>query len=157
MLGYHDNRIAYDSPFLADPVSYLSGSEYTGYNIGDKFRSAASYKDLLPYDNINSGEQPGWVIIELPPVLHHPAPVSLVMNSDLLLLVCRSNREWSTADDGAMSHIRKQAGEKLMFFLNGVGLPAVEQILGDLPKKRSWFRKKIKKLVRFQFFSDSQI
>jgi len=43
-----------------------------------------------------------------------------------------------------------------MFFLNGVELDVIESVLGDLQKKRSWFRKIVKKLVRFQFFASNR-
>jgi len=43
------------------------------------------------------------------------------------------------------------------FIINGVELNEVESVLGDLPKKSSPIRKKIKNLFRFQFFSKNQI
>jgi hypothetical protein len=37
--------------------------------------------------------------------------------------------------------------------LNGVDMDEMESIIGDLPRKRSWIRKRLKNLFRLQFFS----
>jgi hypothetical protein len=44
-----------------------------------------------------------------------------------------------------------QSGCKIAGIVNGVDLQAVEASLGDLPKKRTRFRRALKNLVRLQF------
>jgi hypothetical protein len=73
------------------------------------------------------------------------------------LLVCRSNRAWNDADKIAVNSIMKLTDHKPRFILNGVELCEIESILGDLPRKRSWFRQKIKNIVRLQLSSKTQI
>lgn len=78
-------------------------------------------------------------------------------HSDIDILVCRSNRLWSEADQSALNGLFPLSGSKTNFIINGVELKEVESLLGDLPKKRSEFRKKIKSLFQFQFFTKNQI
>jgi len=71
-------------------------------------------------------------------------------------LICRSNRVWSSADQGALDVILKLTDKKTHFILNGVELAVVGSVLGDLQKKRSRLRRIIKNLFRLQFFSKNQ-
>jgi hypothetical protein len=73
------------------------------------------------------------------------------------ILVCRSNRLWSEADQTVLNGLLPLSGEKMSFIINGVELQEAESMLGELPKKSSRLRKKIKNLFRFQFFSKTQI
>ena len=95
--------------------------------------------------------------IELPNLLEVTYPADLIANSDLVLLVCRSNRLWSKADDSLLENIKELSEAKLQFIINGVEIKEVETLLGELPKKRSKARKNIKNILRFQFYSKSQI
>jgi len=100
---------------------------------------------------------PDFVLIELPPVLYYPYPVSLVSEADIPIMVCRSNRVWSDADQGALDTFMELARQKTHFILNGVELRVIESILGDLPKKRSRIRRTMKDIFRFQFFTRDQL
>ncbi len=150
LFGYSDNRIDFESPFLLHPSELLSGeSNYVEYAVGKHFENAQSYTELLP----SSIPTPDYVIIEIPALLYNNLPINLISNSDITLLVCRSNRIWTEADEGALETLKNICSEEPMVVLNGVDMQAVEAILGDLPKKRSRIRRIIKNLVRLQFFS----
>jgi hypothetical protein len=56
-----------------------------------------------------------------------------------------------------VSNLLATSPSKINFIVNGVNINEAEAILGDLPKKRSVFRKKIKSIFKFQFFSKNQI
>jgi hypothetical protein len=73
------------------------------------------------------------------------------------ILVCRSNRLWAEADQAALNNLLPLAANKMHFIINGVELKEVESLLGDLPKKSSGLRKKVKNFFRFQFFTKNQI
>ena len=60
----------------------------------------------------------------------------------------------SEADQTALNNILPISESKLKFIVNGVDLIETESVLGDLPKKRSLLRKKIKNIFKFQFFSE---
>jgi uncharacterized protein involved in exopolysaccharide biosynthesis len=157
LLGYPDPRIDFDNSFLLDVTSYLQPSEYFTYTIDEQFYKAKNYKDLLEQNNIKPDFNPDYVIIELPPIIYNNYPTELFTHSDIDILICRSNRLWSEADQSALKGLLPLSGSKMHFIVNGVELKEVESLLGDLPKKRSEFRKKIKTIFQFQFFSKNQI
>jgi uncharacterized protein involved in exopolysaccharide biosynthesis len=157
LLGYPDPRIDFDNPFLSEPTTYLEPSEYHTYTINEQFYKAKNYTDLLEQNNIKLDFVPDYVIIELPPIIYNNYPSELFTHSDIDILVCRSNRLWSEADQSALNDLLPISGSKMHFAINGVELKEVESLLGELPKKRSEFRNKIKTIFQFQFFTKNQI
>jgi len=157
ILGYPDSRIDFNSPFLADASSYLDFSEHFSYSINSKFYDAKSYTDILESNNIVLDYTPEFIIIEIPALIYSNYPAELITNADLDILVCRSNRIWSDADESAISNLRAACGSKLNIVVNGVNINEIESVLGDLPKERSKFRKKVKSIFQFQFLSKNQI
>lgn len=157
ILGYPDSRIDLDNPFLADVSCYLDASEHYSYAMDSKFYNAESYTDILGQDNLYLDNSPEFIIIELPAIIYNNYPVKLITNADLDILVCRSNRTWSDADESAIINLREACGSKLNTIINGVKINEIESVLGDLPKTRNKFRKKIKSIFKFQFFSKNQI
>ncbi|MEI7662530.1 MAG: hypothetical protein WCK34_10040, partial [Bacteroidota bacterium] len=144
------------SPFLQDPEHFLETEEYVKYEINPGYYSAGNFRDLLENSGLSSNISPDFVIIEIPPVLYYSFPPLLVASSDLAVLVCRANRVWSQADQGALETVKKITTQEPVILLNGVELQAIEAILGDLPKKRSRLRRIAKNLVRLQFYARQQ-
>lgn len=157
ILGYPDPRIDYNNPFLTEVSSYLTSSEFFTLSINEKFYQAKIYTDIIEQNNIKLDFTPDFVIIELPALIFHNYPAALMSHSDLDILICRSNRIWTEADQTAVSNLLATSPSKINFIVNGVNINEAEAILGDLPKKRSVFRKKIKSIFKFQFFSKNQI
>ncbi len=157
LLGYQDPRIDYDHPFLDEPNNYLESSCMATYEVNGAFFNAKSYKDLTLSEPNVSLKEPDYVIIELPNILDTNYPADLIVASDLVLLVCRSNRLWSKADENLLNNIKELSPSKLQYIINGVAIDEVESLLGDLPKKRSIARRKIKNLLRFQFHLKNHI
>ncbi len=156
MLGYGDNRTDPFSPFLQNPEHYLYADEYFQYPITPEYYETRSYIDLLENSGISYDAIPDYVIIEIPPILYYSFPQQLVASADLAILVCRANRVWSAADQGALDLVMKISSREPVILLNGVDLIAVESILGDLPRKRSRLRRIFKNLVRLQFYARQQ-
>ncbi len=154
LLGYPDIRIDYESPFLAEPEKYLGKHEFVKYRIDESFQGKSNFQELVGQ---SMSELPEYVLIEIPAILFHAYPVGFVAGIDLPVLVCRSNRVWSEADQTALDTIMKFTGKASHFILNGVELPVIESVLGELPKKRSKFRRAIKKLILFQFLSRTHL
>lgn len=157
ILGYPDPRIDANNPFLAEVSSYLDTSEYFAYKINNQFYEAKTYLDLLKQNDISLNYTPDFVIIELPAIIYNNYPADLMTHADLGILVCRSNRVWSDADQSAMNNLLATSASKINVIVNGVNINEIESVLGDLPKKRSQFRKKLKSMFKFQFFSKNQI
>lgn len=157
ILGYPDPRIDLNNKFLEDATNYLEPSEYNYYALNNDFYNAKSYADILETNKIALENNVDFVIIEMPPIIYHNYPTELITNADLNILVCRANRVWSDADESAISNLREACGSKINVVVNGVNIIEVESILGDVPKKRSKMRRKMKAMFRFQFFSKSQL
>jgi len=157
ILGYQDQRIDINNPFLAHVSNYLDSSEHYSYNMGNQFYNAKSYTDILEQDNLSLDYTPDFVIIELPALIYHNYPAELITQADLGILVCRSNRTWSASDKSAINNLLEASAAKIKFIVNGVNINETESILGDLTKKRSTLRKKLKSMFKFHFFSQNQI
>jgi polysaccharide biosynthesis transport protein len=89
--------------------------------------------------------------------LYFPYPVELVTDAEIPIMVCRANRVWSNADQAALDVLMKLTDKQTHFFLNGVEIPVIETVLGDLPKKRSRLRRLLKKLFRLEFYAKNHI
>jgi succinoglycan biosynthesis transport protein ExoP len=156
ILGYGDQRIDSNSPFLKKPFEYLEEDEYFEYQIDNDYFNSASYQDLMKYNSRDSSRL-DYVLIEIPPILYYSYPTELIASADLAVLVCRANRSWTEADNGAFETLKKLTKYENVAVLNGVVLNVVETVLGDLPKKRSFFRKLAKKILQLQVSSKHQI
>ena len=152
-LGYSNSIVDLKSPFLHKNGSALLEDEEYTYQIEDNFQMVADYKELLINNKQLLSFVPDYVLIEIPPILYFPFPAGLVATVDLPLMVCRANRVWSPADQGALDNISKVTNHAPQFLLNGVELDVIESVLGDLPKNRGRLRKFLKNLIRFQFNS----
>lgn len=157
LLGYQDPRVDFDNPFLRDATELLPATSYFNCKIGDQFFKATGYQDILQENNIELSFVPDYVLIELPAIIFHNYPAALVAQADMSLLICRANRLWSEADQTALNAYTQLVTTPVNFIVNGVELKEVESILGDLPKTTGLFRRRIKNLFRFQFFSTNQI
>ena len=157
LLGYQDPRIDFNNSFLSDTTTYLQPSQYAFYNLNERFFEIKNYKEIIELNNISINFEPDYVFIELPALIYNNYPAGLVANADLSVLICRSNRLWAEADQAALDNLLVLAENNMRFIINGVEIKEAESVLGDLPKKSSSFRKKVKNIFRFQFFTKTQI
>ncbi|WP_299361822.1 hypothetical protein [Winogradskyella sp.] len=155
--GYQDPRIDHNHPFLSQTKDYLEASEYKIYNLNDDCKAIKDYSELDFDTSDKSHKNLDYILIELPSLLALNYPSELIASSDLALMVCRSNRLWSKADDNILNNLKALVGEKLQFIINGVEIKEVETVLGELPKKRSKTRIRLKNMFRFQFYTSNHI
>ena len=156
LVGYQDPRIDYIHPLLSNAKEFVNSNDHKKYELDASFFNANSYKDFT----ISGGEaklQSEFVIVELPNILETNYPANLIEAADMAILVCRSNRIWSKADENLLANIKELTGSKLQFIINGTELNEVEIILGEIPKKRSKTRTIIKDLLQLQFYSKRHI
>jgi uncharacterized protein involved in exopolysaccharide biosynthesis/LysM repeat protein len=157
LLGYSDDRIDCKSPFLKESEASPSKEDYYQYSINEDYFKANDYRELLSRNNQWMAITPDFILTEIPSLLYYPFPAGLIASADLTLLVCRANREWTSADQGALESISRLTPGAPYFVLNGVEMEVIESILGELPKKRNFLRRALKKVFRFQFKSKNQI
>lgn len=157
LFGYEDTRVDYKSPFLQNPETYLGKEEYATYKLNQTCCSVECYKELLSNNGITLPFEPDFILIELPPLLYYPLPVNLMTAADKVVLVGRANRVWSSADERNVKELINTTGKEPVFVLNGVEISVMEQVLGELPKRRNWFHRFMKNVVSMQFFNKEEI
>ena len=155
--GYQNPAIDHTHPFLtAVTDDSLNTEEYQTYSVGADYRDIKSINDF-GIDIDESKTKPDYILIELPSMLECNYPAELLSKSDLALMVCRSNRLWSTADNTMLDQVKTLLGDKVKFIINGVDLKEVENVIGELPKERSTTRVRLKNMFRFQFYTSNHI
>ena len=111
--------------------------ELIRFAVNGNFLSASNYQDILSQNSYTLTYTPDLVLIELPPIMYNSYPVALLTNSDLSILVCRSNRTWTEADQGALDRFTKFTDNKAYIVLNGVDISVVESVLGKFSDQTS--------------------
>jgi len=118
------------------------------YDVPDNFMSIKSINELLRnFTFMTQGYQ--YIFLEIPALLMSDYPASLATQADMSLLVCRANRSWNLADDEVMDVYKTNSKQDVYTILNGCQLDHLEPIIGEIPKKRSWIRKTVKKIINF--------
>jgi uncharacterized protein involved in exopolysaccharide biosynthesis len=91
------------------------------------------------------------ILVEFPAVFKEGFQVELMKSCDQNVLVARADRSWEVADKRMLEDYREQFENEPYLFLNGVKSHELEQLIGDLPKKRSRLRRWLKRVLQFEF------
>ncbi|NQY05721.1 MAG: hypothetical protein HRT68_05815 [Flavobacteriaceae bacterium] len=156
-LGYNNNASDYNNKYLGSALNFLSEAQYIEYPVDDHFYHVKTPMDLIPKSISKNGFKPKCIIIELPSLLEHNYPVKLCKNATLKLLVCRANRLWSKADSNVLDRFKNNVGNSIGAVLNGTSLEEIENVLGEIPMRRSKMRRFLKRLFRLQFKKNNTV
>jgi hypothetical protein len=63
----------------------------------------------------------------------------------------RANRAWAKADEFTLKEFSRALSSEVRFILNRVEIDELEEVLGDIPKKRGTWRKLLKRMITGQF------
>lgn len=144
LLGYHDSRIDFGSPFLENPANYLETEEYHTYKFDEKYQSIKSMQDLLKRNKINLKSIPDYILIEIPGIVNHSYPIGLIASADMAIMVARSNRTWTQSDQTALDTFSSHVARPPQYILNGVEIPVIETVLGKQKRKNNWLLRLLK-------------
>lgn len=144
LMGYGDSRCDYRSPFLQDMKSFLDSTDYAEYPANNNFLAAREYQDLLPENFASGNMNPEYVFIELPALLYHAFPQKLLSNADLVILACRANRGWTSADQGVLNSIKNGCKNAPGILLNGVNLDVLQEVVGPVPTRPGFWKRVFK-------------
>ncbi len=114
---------------------YSPGTEQLNYRSADELVG----KDLSPH----------WLILYVSPVVSkHALPKSIVKSSAANLLVFDAGNTWQPFDKELLAKT-KDIDRSIPFYtwLVNTSDANVDGIVGEIPKRRSWLRKKVKKTV----------
>ncbi len=140
-------RVAYLYPGL--PSAWLHPDDFS-YQVGIHFFEMDNEKALInsmDFDEKNYS----YIFMEMPALLKDSYPVDLLAKYNLALLFARANRTWNHADTKALNIFSKGVSSKPKLVVNALRVEALEDSLGEIPKRRSKFRKWIKRAILFDF------
>lgn len=98
-----------------------------------------------------------FVLIEFPSLDDIIIKPGLFPQLNYAILLCRANRVWGRVDKELLSIFTKTTGNKPLFILNGVDTDFAEEYIGEVPKKRTFLRTLIKRVVKFEFGNRKKI
>ena len=152
MLRALDYKVAKVTPVSNDnPVADPLGHNIT-YHINKDFYEFNRVDQLFGHRQSDAAGF-DFVFIEMPSLLHHQYPIALIEKIHLSYLVVRSNRKWNRADETSLNTFRQIVSHKPRLIINGVKMEMLESIVGEIPKRRNWLRRTIKRWVKFEFRS----
>lgn len=85
-----------------------------------------------------------YVFIELPSLIGKDMPTALLNEANLSLMILKSSRLWNAADKKALDTYKSMINHEIFGMINGCEVVNLEGIIGEVPKKRTKFRMKIK-------------
>ncbi|WP_145957614.1 GumC family protein [Labilibaculum antarcticum] len=133
-------------------------STFYNYSITPGFHKIKNISELCGESSQIKKEDFDYVFVELPGIMNDSYPVELVSDSDYSIMFVRANRAWSLADQNSLKDYASVSKEdSIKVLLNGVELPEMETILGDLPKERSFIRRIGKNVLRLRFYTKKNI
>jgi hypothetical protein len=94
-----------------------------------------------------SGINKDVLLWELPHIEEAPMNFRLINRADILVLVLDSGRKWNLSDENHLNSLLDTIKIRHVIWLNNMEEEELEDLNGEIPKKRSWLRAKIKELV----------
>jgi uncharacterized protein involved in exopolysaccharide biosynthesis len=146
--GHSDHSASQVGLILTKQEEQQNLEEHVIYHVDESYYSINNVGELLVGSQYNPTFSPDYILVELPPILYFPYPAGLISSADLSIMVCRSNRSWSEADQGALDTFMKRTRHNPLFLLNGVEMQVVESAIGQIPDKQKWTNRSRKKKVK---------
>jgi len=137
---------------------YISSSELIPqtddeiiYPIKDNFFEIKDVQEIMQgYEHLDR-ESYDYIFVEIPSIINNSYPIEFIKLFHLALIVVRANRCWIEADVVSLDAFKEAFPQTSLIVLNGIELDYLDSILGEVPKKRSLFRKTIKRIFLLQF------
>lgn len=80
--------------------------------------------------------------------------IQKVVESDLIFVVAKANRIWNAADRKALERLKKLGNKNIYLVLNGIEQDELEELIGEVPKSRSKFRRWVKRITNQEFHTE---
>ncbi len=123
--------------------------DYIRYENDKRFVNAESLSDIVPM-----GYDPAlydYFFLILDAVLINPYPLNLLEQFHLSICTLGAFRSWNRADVAALAAFQETFVEpKPRLVLNAVEPDFMQNVLGDIEKRRSWLRRIIKRILTLQ-------
>ena len=93
------------------------------------------------------------IFIEFPAFCEQKTPVGLLNECDLSILCLKTDRIWDEADQNSFEYFKESYSKTIFAFLTNMSVYNLEAFIGEIPRKRNYIRKTIKKWILFDFSS----
>lgn len=120
------------------------------YNTSKEFQRYEAFNHLIKPGEENEFD---YILLELPGLIGTQFPIQLTRDAHLSLIVARANRAWNSADRKGMEIFTRSINDTPLMILNAAQVDYIEYSLGEVPRKRSWLRRWVKKAVKMEFFT----
>ena len=111
-----------------------------------RFRNSDGYKELFSYLRSN----PEVILCILPSVSHGIDNSVIIKTADMSIVVFDSMLTWHEAETLHVNKLKQLVGDNLFTVLTNGKVEYLEDMFGEIPKERSFLRRKMKKtLTRF--------
>lgn len=147
MLRTYGHRVLYIRPNNKPHENEESHEDNKFYKVDFSLIDKEDEADLLNGEDI-VWHQYSYIITEIPSLIAGNYPARLLSQIDVALLVCRANRSWLPADKRAIETINKFLKRPCRLILSGVRIDLLEDSIGEIPRQRSPFRRKFKRLMK---------
>ncbi|MDN5200205.1 hypothetical protein QQ008_02505 [Fulvivirgaceae bacterium BMA10] len=152
-LRNRNHKVLYVGPNLGDvSIKELCENDCLIYEVDQSFYELTSTEKLYRSHKIRSNAY-DLAIFEIPALLHFDYPIDFIKNMDQSLMVLRSNRKWNHADTTTFETYNDIVDHTPKAILNGVKIESLESIIGEIPKRRGWLRRTVKRWAKFEFRS----
>ena len=96
-------------------------------------------------------EQPAWVLVEFPALLEQSEHLPYLNEMHSSVYIAYARKVWSKADERALNRIKDCADKPAHLFLNALDLDHMEDVIGEVPKRRNMPRRWLKRMVTLQY------
>ena len=117
------------------------------YSIQDNVVDVDEVEQLIEKNLEYEKDDVSYTIIEIPNLNQYPVPFELIEKSDVSILVVHAQKTWATSDKQILSEYEKVRPKGSKVLINHVDIDALEGIYGEIPKKRSFIRRRLKLLL----------
>lgn len=117
------------------------------YTIQDNVVDADEVEQLIAQNLEYEKDDVSYTIIEIPNLNQYPVPFELIEKSDVSILVVHAQKSWATSDKQILNENEKVRPKGTKVLINHVDVDSLEGIYGEIPKKRSFIRRKMKLLL----------
>jgi polysaccharide biosynthesis transport protein len=148
--------------YILDKV--LTGFELSGYkcfkinfesidkNLKEKnILNYSDYPEYLSEDYGNNYNTADYVFVEVPALSANIYNPTIMQSADINFLIVDASRTWSAADDFRLGKLKDILGDNLQTLLNKTLPDNMEDMIGEIPKKRTWLRAIVKNKLLNRF------
>lgn len=128
---------------IAPQGSYKETKHFYQYQISDRL---PAWKAINP----KFYERYQYILLELPAWVDGKMPVHIIEQAQQILWFIRADKVWSTAHENMKSDLEKVTAIHPSLIVNGVKPYYLDQVVAEVPVRRSVLIKWIRKVVRFE-------